>query len=63
MITTNRRQFLQQTGALVAGTATLGFANSTHAAGANEKVLIWLVMPVNTFMWRNRAATTFAKDG
>ena len=45
MKTTDRRQFLKQTGALVAGTATLGFASSARAAGANEKVVMGIIGP------------------
>ncbi|MBI3851622.1 MAG: Gfo/Idh/MocA family oxidoreductase [Verrucomicrobia bacterium] len=45
MKTTDRRQFLKQTGALVAGTAALGFANPARAAGANEKVVMGVIGP------------------
>ncbi len=45
MKNTDRRQFLKQTGALVAGTAALGFANSTRAAGANDKIVMGIIGP------------------
>ena len=58
MKNTNRREFLKQTGGIVAGTAALGLTPSAQAAGANEKVIAGVIGPggMGTNLLRSFAA-------